>query len=252
MGKTKEAAKAAGKAGWRMFEQSVGEGMGKEFSTKFGQKATERIFEDKRGELLVDILSIPGENETLRRRQREALANHTENRFVNLLCKIPKNERREALKKLNKVNDEEFEEYLSLLENDILTQFFQRIEKFLGENAEEIRDLAIEGMKSNMKRWEREKREREMFKISPKEEDRFSLILKGLKRGPRKIINKFLETLSCSARNWFKKCFAQWDIESSQSILKQFSEFENDEARARMGIAKGLIKTPSWEERGKK
>lgn len=92
--------------------------------------------------MLVDILAAAPENQNLLQWHREATAARTENRFVSLLCKIPQgakgNERVEVLKKLNALPKEEFEQFLNLLEHDVIQQGIARITGSIVEKVKRI------------------------------------------------------------------------------------------------------------------
>jgi hypothetical protein len=148
MGKFKDAFKKGAGVVGDIAKEAAGEGIGKQIGGAAGKKVSEQVFpEDKRGELLLDILTISENNEHLLRRHEEASKNHTENRFVNLLCKIPKEQRRETLKTLNGMEDHEFEQCLDLLENDRFVQFFQRIGHLLNKELKKIDEEAAAGLR---------------------------------------------------------------------------------------------------------
>lgn len=92
-----------------------------------GRVSVESKKEDVRGQLLADLVTIQPPLENLRRRHREALATHRENRWVSLLIKVPHDVRSVVLPALDAMWDEEFEQALELLEHDALMQFCQRI-----------------------------------------------------------------------------------------------------------------------------
>ncbi len=147
MGKLKDVFKKGAGVVGDIAKEAAGEGIGKQIGGAAGKRVSERVFEDKRGELLIDILAISENNEHLLRRHKKASENHTENRFVNLLCKIPKEQRKETLKILNGMEDSQFEQYLDLLENNLFTQFFQRIGHLLGKELKELDEGAAAGLR---------------------------------------------------------------------------------------------------------
>ena len=112
-----------------------------------------KITNDRRAELLEDLRWM-GEKDkkNLIRRHKEAIANFTENRFVDLLCKIPESTlspdecgRQGMLKYLNDLSDEEFDQMLYLLEHDVLLQWFERIRRtggrFIKKDFDELRSF---------------------------------------------------------------------------------------------------------------
>lgn len=143
----KKAGKSVGGGVGSIAYHVIGEAGGKKLAEVGVAKTTEKLFEDKRGELMQDILAAAPDNENLLRRHKETLKNKTENRFVTLLTKIPRyeeeeigkdpktkkpiikkrNVRVEILKKMNSLEDEKFSQYLDMLENDMVKQFLQRI-----------------------------------------------------------------------------------------------------------------------------
>jgi len=104
--------------------------MAKKTAEKGASHLHEKIFTDKRAELLNDFRLMPEEEKhNLIRRHHEAILKFTENRFVTLLCKIepdPNEGRQPMLKWLNGLSDAEFDQMLSMLEHDVLLQWFQR------------------------------------------------------------------------------------------------------------------------------
>ncbi len=85
---------------------------------------------DKRAELLADLISMPpADTNNLWRRHREATAELKENRFVSLLCKIQRETRKDVLVALNRMNDDEFQQALNLLENDVVAEGWEIINR---------------------------------------------------------------------------------------------------------------------------
>lgn len=119
---------------WEILEQ-IGISLGMDVAFKELTKAganhiKEKVVTDKRGELLADLAGMnSGDTGNLVRRHRESIRHFRENRFVTLLCKIPKEGdqgRKATLKYLNGLGDEEFEQMLNLLENDVVWQWMHR------------------------------------------------------------------------------------------------------------------------------
>lgn len=103
----------------------------KKFTSATADKASEyvaeKVFADKRAELLGDLMSMhAADTDNLWRWHREATAELRENRFVSLLCKIPKEIRKDVLEALNHMDDNEFQQALNLLEHDIVVQAAKR------------------------------------------------------------------------------------------------------------------------------
>ena len=104
------------------------------------QAVTDKVFNDKRAELLEDFRIMatedtkPGKEregkniDNLTRRHRVSKKKCTENKFVDLLCKIERDEtlgRRPTLWWLNDLDDETFDQMLYLLDNDVILQWIQ-------------------------------------------------------------------------------------------------------------------------------
>ena len=108
----------------------------KKWSEHAGQQFKEIVdISEKRAELLEDIRIMTEANnepKEILRRHKAAIENFTENRFVALLCKIPKNEtdgRRKTLKYLDGLDDEKFNQVLCLLDHDVVMQWIERMRK---------------------------------------------------------------------------------------------------------------------------
>lgn len=171
--------KTGGKEIYNLSYHIIGETLGKKLADVGVTKTTERIFEDKRGELMADILSIAPGNDKLLERHKKASAKYMENRFVTLLIKIPRIEieevevegkggkkekkivkkevRKEMLKKLNALPDFEFEQYLEMLEHDLVKQALKRLVVSVApiitptkESAEKARDFLGQKMKERI------------------------------------------------------------------------------------------------------
>lgn len=121
-------------------------------------------FVDKRAELMEDLLNMPAEQtDNLWRRHHEATAANTENRFVNLLTKIPKENRLYFLGILNEMSDETFNQTLQLLEHDVIAQFLKRLTSSTHKTAEEWAteitpgveefNRELENVKNRVKAW---------------------------------------------------------------------------------------------------
>jgi hypothetical protein len=102
---------------------------GKKIAEGSVEKISKAIFEDIRGELLANIMGLEDEDvqEVLKERHRKSMVAHTENRFVTLLTKIPKDQRKEILTAMGHMEEEEFEQMLYLLEHDPIPQAFARL-----------------------------------------------------------------------------------------------------------------------------
>lgn len=123
-----------------------------------GKKTAERYFKDPRGHLLTIFAEMEKEGEeiaNLRRRHKEAIERGDENRFVTLLSKLiseplpkkPEEGRgrrriprpttprvadaraKKALKWLNDMEDEEFNQFLEFLRHNVVQQDLQRLKK---------------------------------------------------------------------------------------------------------------------------
>lgn len=107
-----------------------------------GQKISKKVFEDQRGELLQAFSEMdPTDTINLWRRHKEALAANRENRFVTLLLKLPRIKvagRKNALKWMNDLSDDQFNQALEMLENDVVAQATARSLDFLKKKIEEI------------------------------------------------------------------------------------------------------------------
>lgn len=94
---------------------------------------------DKRAELLADLISMPAaDTNNLWRWHREATAELKENRFVSLLCKIPREVRKDILEALNRMSDDEFRQALNLLEHDVVVQAAKRTAAEISGKIEEV------------------------------------------------------------------------------------------------------------------
>lgn len=130
--------KIIGKELWEVTKGATGEAIGK----KVVEKTNEIIFCDLRGELEVDLNKLPwGETQNLRRRRREAKAQHRENRFVTLLTKIPRENRAEMFVLFDRMTEEEFWEELNALEHDVIPQLLDRVWQRVGKT---LRPLVVE------------------------------------------------------------------------------------------------------------
>ncbi len=135
----------------------------KEFTEKAGKQAGEHVGEalkkiatDKRAELLEALRLMPKEDTAnLIARHKKAIQENRENRFVSLLCKIPRDKtegRRATLKYLNDLEDEQFWQMLTLLEHDVVPQAFARLLKSTDERLGQASRAAIPYVK-NLKGW---------------------------------------------------------------------------------------------------
>jgi len=183
--------KGGGKEIYNLSYHILGETLGKKLADVGVTKTTERIFEDKRGELMADILSIAPDNQNLLRRHKEAIGEYRENRFVTLLAKIPRFEfemeeseleekgqkkkvkkeikkevRREVLRNLDTLSDQDFKQYLELLEHDLVRQVLKRLMvptiTPAKESAEKARDFLGQKMRKRLEELNRRKIEREI------------------------------------------------------------------------------------------
>jgi hypothetical protein len=108
---------------------------------------------DQRATLLNDLRQMPrGDTENLLRRHRESIHHCTENRFVSLLCKVcetPDEGRRPALKYLNDLDEEEFDQMLCLLDHDVFIQWARKLRLHGGriskKSIEEFKELLERG-----------------------------------------------------------------------------------------------------------
>lgn len=96
-------------------------------AAKTGAHISEKIFTDKRAELLADFMAMPADDtDNLWRWHREAMLKSRENRFVTLLCKIQPENRREMLAAMNRMSDNGFQQAMALLEHDVVIQTAHR------------------------------------------------------------------------------------------------------------------------------
>ena len=99
---------------------------------RVGGKITEHVLTDQRAEILEDFRRMKlVETANLIRRHKESIQELRENRFVALLCKIPKGRRgrRLTLRYLNDLPDPEFWQMLYLLEHDVVPQWLERMRR---------------------------------------------------------------------------------------------------------------------------
>lgn len=101
-----------------------------------GQKideALQKITENPRGKLLALFATMPAEDvANLKRRHKAAWdgkAGISENKFAMLLLEIPETDRKDALKWLNGLTDDDFWQMMYLLEHDPIHQWWQRVGK---------------------------------------------------------------------------------------------------------------------------
>lgn len=97
-----------------------------------GKAGVKKFLEDKRAELAADMLMMEAdEKKNLRRWHQEAIAKGelAEKRFAGLLCKLPAKEgsRIELLKRVNMLDDAEFAQILTILENDDIPQVYRAL-----------------------------------------------------------------------------------------------------------------------------
>jgi hypothetical protein len=116
----------------------------KEFAKSGAAKAAEKgveeihkkVFQDKRAQLLDDLRKMaakdPKSIENLLRRHKKSIDDLNENRFVDLLLKVcPDGESGRApnLKFLNDVDDDLFDQFLYMLDHDVVLQWWERIRR---------------------------------------------------------------------------------------------------------------------------
>lgn len=116
----------------------------KKLIQKSGEIVTERIFKDKRAILTVVIENIAPNNTELKRRLKEAKdprSKRSEDKIVNLLIKIPEDKLEDTLKKLNNLSDEEFDDVLEILDNNLISQFFERLVVKVIDSVPKLKEL---------------------------------------------------------------------------------------------------------------
>jgi hypothetical protein len=105
----------------------------KEIAAQAARKAVEPfvmpLTQDFRGEITADLLRMPeADKANLERRIQDASRNHTENKVIFLLGKLPEEGdqgRRPSLKRMNDLDEANFFIYLSMLEHDVFVQWLR-------------------------------------------------------------------------------------------------------------------------------
>jgi len=119
-----------------------------------GEHLKGKILNDKRAELLEDFrnMEAAGVNiDNLIRRHKKSMTDHSEHRFVDLLCKTiadpndPTKGRQATLKWLNDMSNAKFDQMLYLLDHDVVIQWFQKGRQRAGKIIKQISD----GLKAN-------------------------------------------------------------------------------------------------------